>query len=55
VAGGSGPLLTVVIVPHSAGIALIRIADDHGGLRVVTVLVRAAALPVPHPSRPGAP
>jgi hypothetical protein len=55
VAGGSGPMLTVAIVPHSAGIVLIRVADDHGGVRVITVIVRAAALPVPHPPRPGAP
>jgi len=55
VAGGSGPMLTVAIVPHSAGVALIRIADDHGGIRVITVIVRAGALPVSHPPRPGAP
>ena len=50
---GSGPTFTITIIPRSAGIALIRVADDHGGVRVITVIVRAAAPPAPHPGRPG--
>lgn len=53
VTGGNGPLLTVAIAPHAAGVALIRITDDHGGVRIITVIVRAPAQAMPHLGRPG--
>jgi hypothetical protein len=49
---GSGPTLSTVIIPRGIGVATIRIADDHGGVRILTVTVRSAVPIMPH--QPGA-
>ncbi len=45
----SGPTASVTITPRGAGVATIRIADDHGGMRTITVIVRAPLPSVPRP------
>jgi len=46
-----GPNASVAIVPRGAGIATITITDDHGGVRVITVVVRSPGVGPPHSSR----
>jgi len=48
-AAGNGPLTSILIQPLTAGNALIRVADDHGGVMTITVTVRAARPPTAHP------
>ena len=44
----TGPSATVAISAHAAGSAIIRIADDHGGVQSIVVVVRAAQPATPH-------
>lgn len=36
-----GPLVTLAIVPRGAGVTTIQISDDHGGVQVIQITVRA--------------
>lgn len=42
-----GPNAWLILVPHHAGVAVIRLADDHGSVREISVLVQAAAIRPP--------
>jgi hypothetical protein len=46
---GNGPLANIGIQPIGVGTAIIRVADDHGGVMSITVVVRPPRPPVVRP------
>jgi hypothetical protein len=48
-ATSNGPLTNIAIQPLSAGTTIVRVADDHGGVMSITVVVRPPRPPVPRP------
>jgi hypothetical protein len=44
----AGPFATITIAARNPGVAIVRVADDHGGMRTISISVRAAA-PATHP------